>query len=208
MVISTLIATGDVTASSSATIGSTPSSIIVSCPGCTSGSGSPAGTYVYSGKYGGNNYYQLGTSWYIWWSGNPFWKMSPALGSASPEWFDSSPTVLPPYTSSWGSANGASGTLTTTSGSQGVNTVVISNGVLSTTGAGSSMIAGNLAVGTTTAPSTTLQVGGASSTIRIGSSALPGCLEMGNSDGSGGINYITVLNGVMTATTTKPANCQ
>jgi hypothetical protein len=31
---------------------------------------------------------------------------------------------------------------------------------------------------------------------------------MGNSDGSGGINYITVLNGVMTATTTKPANCQ
>jgi hypothetical protein len=58
------------------------------------------------------------------------------------------------------------------------------------------------------APSTTLQVTNASSTIRIGSASLPGCLEMGNSDGTVGINYITVLNGALTATTTKPSNCQ
>ncbi len=58
------------------------------------------------------------------------------------------------------------------------------------------------------APSTTLQVASASSTIMIGTSALPGCLEMGNSNGSGGVNYVTFLNGTMTATTTKPANCQ
>jgi hypothetical protein len=66
---------------------------------------------------------------------------------------------------------------------------------------------GNLGIGTA-APSTTLQVAGASSTIRIGTSALPGCLEMGNSNGSGGINYVTFLNGVMSATTTKPSACQ
>jgi hypothetical protein len=66
---------------------------------------------------------------------------------------------------------------------------------------------GNVGIGTTV-PSTTLQVAGASSTIRIGTSALPGCLEMGNSNGSAGINYVTFLNGVMTATTTKPSACQ
>jgi hypothetical protein len=60
----------------------------------------------------------------------------------------------------------------------------------------------------TDAPSTTLQVAGASSTIRIGTASLPGCLEMGNSDGSAGINYITVLNGSLSVTTTKPAICQ
>lgn len=65
----------------------------------------------------------------------------------------------------------------------------------------------NVGIGTTT-PSTKLQVAGASSTIRIGSSALPGCLEVGNSDGSAGINYVTFLNGTMTATTTQPANCE
>lgn len=70
-----------------------------------------------------------------------------------------------------------------------------------------SYFAGNVGIGTA-APSTTLQVASASSTIRIGASALPGCLEMGNSNGSAGINYVTFLNGVMTATTTKPNNCQ
>ena len=73
--------------------------------------------------------------------------------------------------------------------------------------AGAGTFSGNVGIGTT-APSTTLQVAGASSTIRIGSSALAGCLEMRNSNGTAGINYITVLNGVLTATTTQPSNCQ
>ncbi|MBV8452836.1 MAG: hypothetical protein JOZ29_11255 [Deltaproteobacteria bacterium] len=50
-----------------------------------------------------------------------------------------------------------------------------------------------------------LAITGASSTIRSGTSA---CLEMGNSDGSAGVNYITVLNGVTSVTTTKPSSCQ
>jgi hypothetical protein len=66
---------------------------------------------------------------------------------------------------------------------------------------------GRVGIGTTT-PATALQVATASSTIRIGASALSGCIEMGNSDGSAGINYITVLNGALTATTTKPSMCQ
>jgi hypothetical protein len=57
-------------------------------------------------------------------------------------------------------------------------------------------------------PSTTLQVAGTLPTIRVGASSLSGCVEMGNSDNSAGINYITVLNGVLSATTTKPSNCQ
>lgn len=71
------------------------------------------------------------------------------------------------------------------------------------------LIGPSVGIGLTgTVPSTTLQVAGASSTIMIGASALPGCLEMGNSNGSAGINYVTFLNGTMTATTTKPSNCQ
>jgi hypothetical protein len=66
---------------------------------------------------------------------------------------------------------------------------------------------GDVGIGTVT-PSTTLQVDTPSSTILIGASGLSGCLEMGNSNGSAGINYITVLNGVLTATTTKPSICQ
>ena len=69
------------------------------------------------------------------------------------------------------------------------------------------IVSGDVGIGTS-APSTTLQVAGVSSTVRIGSASLTGCLELGNSDGSGGINYITVLNGVLSATTTKPNNCE
>jgi hypothetical protein len=65
----------------------------------------------------------------------------------------------------------------------------------------------NVGIGTIM-PLASLQIATVSSTILIGGSAASGCLEMGNSDGSAGINYITVLNGVLTATTTKPSNCQ
>jgi thermitase len=60
--------------------------------------------------------------------------------------------------------------------------------------AGTINLNGNVTVGTTS--STTLKLLGAS------------CLEMSNSDGSGTVNYITVLNGVLSATTTKPSNCK
>jgi hypothetical protein len=80
-------------------------------------------------------------------------------------------------------------------------------GIYDPTGA-EEYFSGNVGIGTT-APATTLQVvGTSSSTIRIGASTLPGCLEMGNSNGIAGINYITALNGVLTATTTKPSSCQ
>ena len=38
---------------------------------------------------------------------------------------------------------------------------------------------------------TFLHVESASSTVQIGASMLPGCIEVGNSDGSAGINYVT-----------------
>jgi len=66
---------------------------------------------------------------------------------------------------------------------------------------------GHLGIGTT-APSTTLQVGGASSTIRIGAGSIPGCLELLDSSGNGTINYLIASGGVLTASTTKPGNCQ
>ncbi len=82
-----------------------------------------------------------------------------------------------------------------------------SNGNLSVDGTGNSYIQGNVGIGMT-APATTLQVAGSLPTIRIGASGLAGCLEMGNSDGSAGINYITVLNGALTSTTIRPSACQ
>ncbi len=67
---------------------------------------------------------------------------------------------------------------------------------------------GNVGIGTST-PAYVLQVAKtASSTIAIGSNGFSGCLTMGNSDGSAGLNYITALNGVLSATTTRPNNCQ
>jgi hypothetical protein len=67
---------------------------------------------------------------------------------------------------------------------------------------------GNVGIGTST-PATTLQVtGGTNPTILIGGGSIPGCLELGNSNGTSGINYITALNGTLTATTTKPSSCQ
>lgn len=60
----------------------------------------------------------------------------------------------------------------------------------------------------TTTPQTAVQVwNAASSTLAVGASAVPGCLVMGDSDGSG-VTYVTVANGVLSATTTKPAVCQ
>ena len=66
---------------------------------------------------------------------------------------------------------------------------------------------GLLGVGTT-APSRTLQVAGPSSTIRIGAGSIPGCLELMDSSGNGTINYLTATGGSLSATTTKPVNCQ
>lgn len=68
-------------------------------------------------------------------------------------------------------------------------------------------VGGNIGIGTST-PATQLQLYGASSTLRIGDSGVTGCLELGNSDGTAGINYVTALNGVLSATTTKPTACQ
>ncbi len=66
---------------------------------------------------------------------------------------------------------------------------------------------GNVGVGTTTI-SGDLQVwDNASSTVYIGDATHSGCIVMGDSDNSG-VTYITVNNGVLTATTTKPAICK
>jgi hypothetical protein len=41
----------------------------------------------------------------------------------------------------------------------------------------------------------------------IVSSPAPSCLEMGNSNGSAGTNYVTFLNGTMSVTATQPSSC-
>ena len=66
---------------------------------------------------------------------------------------------------------------------------------------------GNVGIGTTTI-SGDLQVWDtASSTVYIGDASHSGCIVMGDSDNNG-VTYITVNNGVLTATTTKPAICK
>ncbi len=45
------------------------------------------------------------------------------------------------------------------------------------------------------------------STIYVGSSIKSGCIALGDSDGSG-ITYVTVNDGIITASTTKPSICQ
>ena len=83
---------------------------------------------------------------------------------------------------------------------------------LMTHGTNAIIIDGSQHVGIGTAAQTvvpaTLKLGGTLPTLRVGDDGLTGCIEMGNSDGSAGINYITVLNGTISATTVKPAMCQ
>jgi hypothetical protein len=66
---------------------------------------------------------------------------------------------------------------------------------------------GKVGVGTTT-PATSLHIASASSTVRIGTGSIAGCLELLDSSGNGVINYITASGGTLSATTTKPAICQ
>jgi hypothetical protein len=44
------------------------------------------------------------------------------------------------------------------------------------------------------------------STVHIGANGFPGCIVMGDSDNTG-VTYITVKNGKINTSTTKPANC-
>ena len=73
---------------------------------------------------------------------------------------------------------------------------------------GEGYFAGNVGIGTST-PSGDLHVidTTASSTVYIGNATHSGCIVIGDSD-NGGLTYITVLNGVLTATSTKPAICK
>jgi hypothetical protein len=73
--------------------------------------------------------------------------------------------------------------------------------------AGAIGITGNVGIGTTT-PAYFLQVlEPASSTIAIGDATHTGCIVMGDSDGAG-VSYLYTLDGVLYATSTKPAFCQ
>lgn len=66
---------------------------------------------------------------------------------------------------------------------------------------------GRVGIGTTT-PQSAFQVWKtASTTARIGDTNSIGCLTMGDSDGTG-VTYVSANNGVLSATTTKPAYCQ
>ena len=68
--------------------------------------------------------------------------------------------------------------------------------------------AGNVSIGKETSATGDLDIyDTASTTVYIGDVTHSGCLVMGDTDG-GGLTYITVLNGVMSATDTKPEICK
>ena len=77
-------------------------------------------------------------------------------------------------------------------------------------GTAGSAILGNLSVGTTTYPAGigNLEVlANTSSTIAVGNATHAGCIVMGDTD-AGGVSYLTTLNGVLSATSTKPTVCK
>jgi len=72
-----------------------------------------------------------------------------------------------------------------------------------------SYFAGKIGIGTAS-PNAKLDVAGTirgNSTMFLGSSTSPGCVVMGDSDSSG-VTYVTVNDGVLAASTTKPSACQ
>ena len=94
---------------------------------------------------------------------------------------------------------------TTTSNYLSIGNLIFGTGMNATGTAVSNN--GKVGIGTSTPQVEFHVVRTASSTIRVGDINKTSCLELGDSDGSG-ITYITVNNGVLTATTTKPTICE
>lgn len=98
----------------------------------------------------------------------------------------------------------------------GGSTGVTDNAILRADGAGGSTLqssgvtisdTNNVGIGTSTPAFDLHIIKTASSTIGIGNATHTGCMVMGDSDGLG-ISYLTILDGVLSATSTKPAICQ
>jgi len=90
------------------------------------------------------------------------------------------------------------------------NNLVLNIGATSTdfTATGGLTLMGALSIGTTT-PTGDFNVldSNASTTVYIGDATHSGCIVMGDSD-NGGLSYITILDGVIVATSTKPVICK
>lgn len=63
-------------------------------------------------------------------------------------------------------------------------------------------------INTTTTPTGDLEVkSSTTTTVYIGSATMSGCIGLGDTDGAG-LTYITALDGILTASSIKPANCK
>ena len=82
------------------------------------------------------------------------------------------------------------------------NTLNIDSGTLFIDGAND-----QIGIGTSTVSGDLQVIDNASSTIYLGDATHSGCIVMGDSD-SGGVTYVTALDGTLSATTTKPAVCK
>jgi|GEM_PF-4124144 len=100
-----------------------------------------SGTYTYVGVYNRHKYYQLSGVGYVWWNTSGWWEISASLGVATSDFysFDTNRDIYPPF-GSWIGRNGASGTLTTSAGT---------DSHLSVDGSGNLTTNGSLGIGTT-----------------------------------------------------------
>ena len=150
---------------SSAQIGGvngTPASINVSCPGCTSSEGNPAGTYAYIGQYNGHNEYETSGGLVLYNTGTGYWYFTNTGAIGSAVWYNNSGSNLPPNGSVWSNNGGSSGTLTTSNGGNPWVTIdsvgdITTDGTLTIQGSGNSSFFGSVGIGTTN-PTTALQV--------------------------------------------------
>lgn len=94
-----------------ATVGGVSSSVTVT----GTGSPSPNGTYSFGGIFNGRVYYNLGSSWFIFWN-NTNWVISAILGNASNCWFFASLGATPPSTAGWTAFGTPTGSPTTSVG--------------------------------------------------------------------------------------------
>jgi len=100
---------------------------------------------------------------------------------------------------------GATGTDFTSGGGLTLAGTLIINAT--TTQTGNFTTSGIMGVGTTTPSGGFNLWASATTTMYIGDATHSGCIVMGDSD-LGGLSYITILDGTVAATTTKPAICQ
>jgi hypothetical protein len=180
--------------------------VVVTCAGCTSSNGSPAGTYTYAGTTNGYAYYSQGAHWFIWQDGIQNWKITYTLNSSTGgQWYMGYVySLAPPLTSAWGALSGAAGTLTTAAVSPaGTVQLGLSKTLGCTTGAnatcGVATLNGSGTVTVSTTAIAALSTGGAGKIVLLSAQTCSNCGALSIGTVTAGTSFVINSTNILDA---------